>query len=181
MRFAETNISGALLIQMEPRRDDRGYFARMWCAEELRSRGLCPQVAQINTGFSPRAGTLRGLHFQVEPHSEVKIVRCLRGAVYDVIVDLRPGSATRFRWEGFTLTADSEQLLYVPKGCAHGYLTLEDRTELMYLTSTPYAPTAATGVRFDDPALGIVWPRSIEVVSEADRSWPSLESGAASL
>lgn len=160
------------MLELERRSDERGYFARVWCEKELREHGLNPALNQINTAFSPRAGTLRGLHFQIAPHEEVKIVRCTRGAVFDVIVDLRPASATFRKWAGFALSADDGQSLYVPEGCAHGYLTLTDNVDLMYLASVPYAPSAARGIRWDDPAFRIRWPRSIEVISAADRAWP---------
>jgi dTDP-4-dehydrorhamnose 3,5-epimerase len=179
VKFTETDIAGAYLLALEKRVDERGYFARVWCQEELRAHQLNAALNQINTGFSPRAGTLRGLHYQAAPHQEVKIVRCLRGSVFDVIVDLRPTSATFQRWAGFTLSAESAESLYVPEGCAHGYLTLSADTELMYFASVAYAPAAARGVRFDDPAFQIRWPRAIEVMSEADRTWPDFETAGA--
>jgi len=173
MLFAETEIEGAYLIEPERRFDERGFFARMFCEKELADRGLTVSISQANTGFSPRSGTLRGLHFQLAPHAEVKIARCLRGSVFDVAVDLRPGSTTYRRWTGHLLSADNGKLLYVPEGCAHGYLTLAPDTELMYLTSAPYAPSAARGVRYDDPAFAIAWPAKVEVISKADLSWPA--------
>ncbi len=172
MKFLDCGIEGAKLIELEPRRDDRGYFARMWCEQELRDAGLEASLSQVNAGFSPRAGTLRGLHLQRDPHSEVKIVRCVRGAVFDVMVDLRSASPTYMRWFGTELRGDGLQMLYVPKGCAHGYLTLVDDSELIYFASHPYAATAASGVRYDDPSFGIRWPREIAVISQADRGWP---------
>ena len=173
MLFAETEIEGAYLIEPERRFDERGFFARMFCEKELADRGLTVSISQANTGFSPRSGTLRGLHFQLAPHAEVKIARCLRGSVFDVAVDLRPGSTTYRRWTGHLLSADNGKLLYVPEGCAHGYLTLAPDTELMYFTSAPYAPSAARGVRYDDPAFAIAWPAKVEVISKADLSWPA--------
>ena len=172
MKFSPTQIAGAWLLSLEKRSDERGYFARMWCERELRDQGLNAAVSQINTGVSPRAGTLRGLHFQKAPHAEVKIVRCLRGEVFDVIVDLRPDSPTYRHWQGFTLAASGGEQLYIPEGCAHGYLTLAADTELMYFASVAYAPGSASGVRHDDPAFGIRWPRPIEVISTADQGWP---------
>ncbi|MCI0400700.1 MAG: dTDP-4-dehydrorhamnose 3,5-epimerase family protein [Gammaproteobacteria bacterium] len=172
MIFTKGEIDGAYVMQLDKRADERGFFARLWCEQELRDRGLSARIAQINAGFSPRAGTLRGLHYQLAPHAEVKIVRCARGAVYDVIVDLRPASPTYRRWIGSELTADDAGLLYVPEGCAHGYLTLVDNAELIYLTSQPYVPHAARGVRYDDPAFGFQWPEKVRIISEADRSWP---------
>ncbi len=171
MQFTAGTVEGAFVIELERRSDERGFFARLWCAEELAGRGLDAGVAQINTAVSPRRGTLRGLHYQLAPHEEVKIVRCFRGAVFDVAVDLRPASATFRRWMGVELSADNARLLYVPQGCAHGYLTLSDDVELVYLTSRPYAPQAARGLRYDDPAFGIDWPAEVTVISDNDRSW----------
>ena len=172
MRFVETDVEGAFLIEPERRVDERGFFARMFCETELAGRGLAAAISQVNTGFSTRAGTLRGMHYQEPPHAEVKIMRCLRGAAYDVVVDLRPGSRTFRRWCGVELSAANGRLLYAPEGTAHGYLTLTDDTELMYMTSRPYAPQAARGVRFDDPAFAIRWPAPVRVISKADNAWP---------
>ena len=173
MRFEETDIEGVLTIKPERRVDERGYFARMFCERELGERGLVASMRQVNTAVSTRRGTLRGMHFQLRPHAEVKIVRCLRGAVFDVAVDLRPDSSTYKRWTGAILNAENGALLYIPAGCAHGYLTLAADTELMYFTSAEYAPAAARGVRYNDPAFAIVWPAKVEVVSAADSSWPA--------
>ena len=145
----------------------------MWCERELEELGLVGRVRQVNVGFSPQAGTLRGLHFQQHPHEEVKIVRCTQGSVFDVVVDLRPDSPTFKQWHGVTLDPDNRSMLYVPEGCATGYLTLEADSEIYYLTSDFYAPDSAHGVRFDDPAFGIEWPREIEVISDADTAWPN--------
>ncbi len=172
MIFTRGSIEGAWLIDLERRTDERGYFARVFCADELRKQGLVDRFEQVNTGFNPQSGTLRGLHYQEAPHAEVKIARCTRGAVFDVAVDLRPASSTFRQWMGATLTADDGRMLYVPEGCAHGYFTLCPDTELVYFTSCIYAPAAARGVRYDDPAFGIPWPGSIRIVSQADRSWP---------
>lgn len=172
MLFVRTEIDGAFLIEPERRSDERGYFARLFCQKELAGRGLEAGISQANTGFSPRAGTLRGLHFQLAPHTEVKIARCLRGAAFDVAVDLRPDSPTYRRWTAHELSAENGSLLYVPAGCAHGYLTLRPDTELMYFTSAAYAPDAARGIRYDDPAFAIAWPAKVEVISKADLSWP---------
>lgn len=174
MRFLECEVEGGRLIEMEPRRDDRGHFARMWCEQELRSAGLDAALSQVNVAYSPRAGTLRGLHYQRDPHAEVKIVRCVRGAVFDVMVDLRPQSPTYLRWFGAELRGDGLRMMYVPKGCAHGFLSLTDESEVIYFASTTYAPTAATGIRYDDPAIGIRWPADVKVISEADRGWPAV-------
>lgn len=172
MLFRETPVAGAFVIEPERRADERGYFARVFCERELSQRGLEGGIQQINTGFSPRSGTLRGMHYQVEPHAEVKIVRCVRGAVFDVVVDLRRDSPSFARWYGIELNENDGLQLYLPRGTAHGYLTLENDTELVYSTSSPYAPEAARGVRYDDPAFGIEWPAAIHVISAADSSWP---------
>lgn len=173
MNFTKGAIDGAYVIDLDKRQDERGFFARLWCEQEMRNCGLSTRIAQINTGFSPQAGTLRGLHYQLAPHAEVKLVRCTRGAVFDVIVDIRPGSPTFRQWMGLELTADNGRQLYVPEGCAHGYLTLVGDSELVYLTSQPYVPEAARGLRYDDPAFSIRWPREAGTVSAADRSWPA--------
>lgn len=171
MKFSPTSIAGVIVVDLEPRRDERGFFARQWCAEELARAGLDNRIAQINTARSTVAGTLRGMHFQAAPHAEAKLVRVTRGAVYDVALDLRPESATFCRWFGIELDAESGRMLYIPEGCAHGYLTLMADTDLAYQASVPYAPASAGGVRHDDPAFGIVWPRSIEVISKQDAGW----------
>ena len=170
--FTHGSVQGAFVINLERRLDDRGYFSRLWCVDELQSEGLLGRIAQINTGVSWRKGTLRGMHFQTAPHQEVKVVRCVRGAVFDVVVDLRPDSSTYRGWMGVELTAENSKLMYVPEGCAHGYQTLADDTELIYLTSTPYAQGSANGVRFDDPTFAIEWPAPVTVISHQDRTWP---------
>jgi len=172
MIFEQLGVAGAFLVKPEPRTDDRGHFARLWCRQEWARHGLSDHIEQINTGFSPRAGTLRGMHYQLPPHEEVKIARCTRGAAFDVVVDLRSGSPTYGRWAGARLTPESGAMLYVPAGCAHGYLTLEDDTELVYTTSAAYAPGAARGLRHDDPRFAIAWPAAVRVISDADRTWP---------
>lgn len=176
MIFTPGKVQGSYVVDIEKRSDERGYFARWWCAREFEELGLSTGIAQINVGVSPRAGTLRGLHFQEDPHAEVKVAGCTRGAVYDVIVDLRAQSPTRGQWMGVELREGTGRLVYAPAGCAHGYLTLEPESELFYMTSEPYAPAAARGVRYDDPAFRIAWPRSIEVISAADRDWPDFGS-----
>ena len=172
MLFHETPLQGCYVIEPEPIRDHRGYFARVWCREELGQHGLTAEVMQSNIGFSVRKGTLRGLHFQTGSHAEVKIVRCTRGAMYDVVVDLRRGSPTYKRWFGVELTAENEKMIYVPEGFAQGYLTLTDNTEMNYHTSKLFHRESATGVRFDDPQFGIEWPIEIAVMSQQDRQWP---------
>lgn len=172
MLFTATKLPGAFLISLRTIDDDRGFFARGWCGEELALHGLAPNMAQMNVGFSHKRGTLRGMHYQLPPHAEGKLVRCTRGAIFDVIVDLRRDSPTLGQWVGAELTADNRLMLYAPEGCAHGYLTLADDTEAYYLTSSPYAPSAARGVRYSDPAFGIAWPEPVAVISEADDRWP---------
>lgn len=172
MRFIQTELAGAFIIDLEKRTDERGFFARSWCAREFAEHGLATEMVQGNVGRSVRRGTLRGLHLQRSPFEEVKLVRCTGGAVYDVAADLRETSPTHLRWVGVELTADDHRMLYIPEGCAHGYLTLTDDAELTYLTSRFYEPDAVDGVRYDDPALGIEWPIPVEVVSEQDRTWP---------
>jgi dTDP-4-dehydrorhamnose 3,5-epimerase len=170
--FEELSVAGAFLIKPERRSDDRGHFARIWCEQELGARQLVNRITQINTGFSPKAGTLRGMHFQLPPHAEVKIARCTRGAAFDVVVDLRRGSASYGHWAGAHIDAAGGAMVYVPEGCAHGYLTLEDDTELVYTTSAMYAPASARGIRHDDARFGIAWPAAVRVISEPDRNWP---------
>lgn len=176
MIFTKTALPGAYVIELDKRQDQRGFFARAWCQKEFAAHGLNPGIVQANLAFSPRRGTLRGLHYQLAPHAEAKLVRCTRGAIYDVIVDLRPDSPTHRRWIGVELTADNRRMLYVPEGFAHGYLTLVDESEVFYQTSQFYAPAFARGVRYDDPAFGIAWPIGIAVISDADRNWPAYDS-----
>lgn len=176
MDFHETAVRGVRRIEINPIADDRGFFARVWCRDEFAELGLYPTWVQANIAVSPRAGTLRGLHYQTEPSSEAKLVRCTRGAVFDVVVDLRPDSDTYLQWTGAELTAGNHTMLYVPAGCAHGYLTLEDDSEHMYFAGDTYAPNLTRGVRYDDRTLGIKWPRPIEVISERDRNWQLLTS-----
>jgi dTDP-4-dehydrorhamnose 3,5-epimerase len=175
MKFQKTPIPGVLLVEPERHVDGRGHFARVWCRDEFGAQGLDASVAQINTGFSHRAGTLRGMHYQAAPHAENKFVRCTRGALYDVALDLRRESPTFKAWFGVELRADDGRMLWIPEGCAHGYQTLADDTELTYLTSTAYEPTSARGVRHDDPAFDIRWPHEVRVISDADREWPAFE------
>ncbi|MEM7081353.1 MAG: dTDP-4-dehydrorhamnose 3,5-epimerase family protein [Pseudomonadota bacterium] len=172
MKFTETSVAGAYVLDVNRIGDDRGYFGRLWCEKELKDMGLVDTIRQSNIGFSPKAGTLRGLHYQTPPHEEVKIVRCTRGAVWDVVVDLRPDSPTFKQWFGLELNPDNASMLYVPEGCATGYLTLEDNSEIYYNTSAMYAPEHATGVRHDDPAFAIEWPGEAKVMSDNDIAWP---------
>lgn len=172
MKFIETPLAGAYVIDIEPISDERGFFARTWDRGESAARGLSAVVEQCSVSFNPKRGTLRGLHYQAAPHAEVKLIRCNRGAVYDVIVDLRRASGTFRQWFGIELTAANRRMLYIPKGMAHGFLTLSDDTEVYYQMSDPYVAPAARGVRWDDPAFGIDWPRRVEVISERDRRYP---------
>jgi dTDP-4-dehydrorhamnose 3,5-epimerase len=172
MRFRETPVAGARLIEPSPREDERGRFFRAWCSREFTEQGIAFLPVQANMGFSVHKGTIRGMHMQMPPAPEAKLIRCTRGRMFDVVLDLRPNSTSFGEWHGEELSADNGCMLYVPELCAHGYQTLEDNTEMYYLTSQFYAPASATGVRFDDPAFGIEWPLPATVVSEQDRSWP---------
>ena len=174
MTFHEMALQGVYRVELEKREDHRGFFARVWCAEEYRKHGLCAEYVQHNVGFSPRRGTLRGIHYQRAPHCEVKVVRCTMGKVFDVAVDLRTDSESYGKWCGIELSATNRSMLYIPEGCAHGYLTLADDAEVIYYTSKSYAPESSSGVRYDDPELGIVWPEPVRVVSDADCTWPLL-------
>jgi dTDP-4-dehydrorhamnose 3,5-epimerase len=176
MQYEELPIRGAWLITPAPTHDERGLFARLWDAAEFEARGLGPPPVQLNTGWSPRRGTLRGLHWQAAGAPEAKLVRVVRGAAFDVIVDLRPGSPTFRRWQGVELTAENRHAVWVPPLCAHGYLTLADDTELQYAATAPYTPSEARGARWDDPALAIAWPAEVRVISERDRTWPLLDA-----
>ena len=178
MQFIPTILPGVLVVEVEARTDERGLFGRTWCADEARAHGLCPHFAQCSVSFNRIRGTLRGLHFQTAPYAETKLVRCTAGAIVDVVVDLRPDSPTFRRWVAEELTAENRRALYVPEGCAHGYITLEADTEVMYLTSEFYAPGSARGVRFDDPAFNIQWPIPAMLVSDADRTWPLFEESS---
>lgn len=171
MIFTETEISGSYLIDVKRIGDDRGFFGRLWCEREMEEMGLVSSIKQSNIGVSPLKGTLRGLHYQRAPHQEVKIIRCPRGAIYDVIVDLRPDSPTFKKWFAVELTAENSRMIYVPEGCATGYQTLVDDTEIYYHTSEFYHPESATGVRHDDPAFGIEWPLPIAAISDNDKNW----------
>lgn len=172
MKFIQTPFAGLVLIHLEPVEDDRGFFARTFCAETFRRQGLNPQVAQSSTAFNVRRGTLRGMHYQREPHAETKLVRCTSGAIYDVAIDLRPGSATFRQWYGTELTSRNRRMLYIPGGFAHGYLTLEDGSEISYQMSTPHQAEAEAGVRWDDCAFGIRWPQPVTTINERDRTYP---------
>ena len=176
MRFEPTPLTGAHVVELELHADERGFFAREWCEEEFGARGLATRMVQGNLSCNRRRGTLRGMHYQASPHEEAKLVRCRRGAIYDVIVDLRRGSASRLDWFGVELSAENRRALYVPEGFAHGYLTLADDSEVSYLVSAPYHPAAERGIRYNDPAVDIAWPEiPIVSVSEKDRSWDLID------
>jgi dTDP-4-dehydrorhamnose 3,5-epimerase len=170
--FTESRLAGAYVIDPELHADERGLFARTFCAKEFAQHGLSTTLVQCNISQNRRKGTLRGMHWQAWPHEEAKLIRCTRGTIHDVIIDLRPGSPTLGEHIGVDLTADNRRMLYVPEGFAHGFLTLDDDTEVFYQMSAFYEPAAARGLRHDDPALGIRWPAAVTVVSEKDRRWP---------
>ncbi len=173
MKYKETPLSGVLIVELDRIEDDRGYFARTWCAHEFEEHGLNNTVAQCNTAWNRTKGTLRGMHYQVEPYSEVKLVRCLRGTVFDVVIDLRPESPTYLKTFHIELSENNHRMLYIPEGFAHGYLTLTDGAEVFYQVSQFYAPGAEAGIRWNDPHFDIPWPTPEPVViSEKDRNWP---------
>lgn len=174
MKFLPTPLAGAFVVRAERMADERGHFARLYCREEFARQGLDPSLAQCSASWNRRARTLRGMHYQAAPHAETKLVRCTRGALFDVIVDLRPDSATRGRWFGIELSAVGDDMLYVPAGFAHGFLTLAADTEVHYQISTPYQPAASRGFRWDDPEVGITWPVQPEVISPRDHGLPLL-------
>jgi dTDP-4-dehydrorhamnose 3,5-epimerase len=176
MIFKETKLKGSFIIEIERLEDQRGFFARGWCKMEFESHGLESRLVQANISLTKKKGTLRGLHYQVAPHEETKIIRCTRGSVYDVVVDLRPNSPTYMQWLGVELSADNYRMLYVPRGFARGYQTLEDKTEIFYHVSEFYTPAAERGIRYDDPVFGISWPLRVEEMSDKDKSWPDYKS-----
>ena len=178
MTFSETPLAGAYVVELEKLQDERGFFARMFCAREFEAHGLEPRVAQGNMSFSRRKGTLRGMHYQVAPAEETKLVRCIGGAIYDVIIDVREDSETYLQHFGLELSADNRKALFVPRGFAHGCLSLEDDTEILYLVSEFYTPGHERGLRWDDPALGIEWPVQVTEVSDKDGSWPLVRDQA---
>lgn len=174
MIFSETPLNGAYTIDISPVKDERGFFARVWCQKEFEKYGLNSHFVQANISFNEKTGTLRGMHYQLAPFEEVKLVRCTRGAIYDVIIDLRADSPTYKQHTSILLTAENYKALYIPQGFAHGFQTMEDHTEVLYQMSEFYAPEAARGVRWDDPVFGIKWPSVVEdrILSEKDRVWP---------
>ena len=177
MRFIETPLPGAWVIELEEIEDERGWFARTFDAEEFRARGLNPAVVQCNASFNVHRDTVRGMHYQAEPHGESKLVRCVRGAIFDVAVDLRSESSTYRAWHGVELSAENRLAFYIPAGLAHGFQTLAENSEVLYQMGNPYVPAAARGVRWDDPAFGIQWPEpdGERIISEKDCAYPDLE------
>ncbi|MGC9963787.1 MAG: dTDP-4-dehydrorhamnose 3,5-epimerase [Syntrophobacteraceae bacterium] len=172
MIFTETKLQGAFCLEIERLEDERGFFARSWCRREFEACGLDPGLVQCNISFNLKAGTLRGMHYQVKPFEEAKLIRCTRGAIHDVIVDLRPDSPAFGQYDSFLLTSENRRMLFVPKSFAHGFLTLEDETEVSYQMSEFYVPEHARGFRWNDPRFGIKWPGEIKVISERDRNYP---------
>lgn len=172
MIFTETKLKGAFLIEPERFEDKRGFFARTWCQREFLAHGLNPRLVQSSISFNKKKGTLRGMHYQVAPYEEVKLVRCTKGAIYDVVIDLRPESPTFKHYAAVVLTTDNRKMLYIPERCAHGFQTLEDDTEVFYQMSEFYEPTCARGVRWDDPVFAIEWPPADRIIIERDRNYP---------
>ena len=172
MRFTETKLRGAFILDVEPREDNRGFFTRAFCQREFEDHGLNPVIAQANVGFNNVRGTMRGMHFQFPPAAETKYVRCTRGAVLDIIVDLRPESPTYLEHVAVELSADNHRGIYVPERFAHGYQALEDKSETSYQVGEFYTPGSEGGLRYDDPALGLSWPLPVTEISEKDRAWP---------
>jgi dTDP-4-dehydrorhamnose 3,5-epimerase len=177
MEFTKTAVKGAWVINPSPHCDDRGRFQRAWCTREFQQQGIDFVPVQANMQFSIRKGTLRGLHMQVAPALEAKLVRCTRGSVFDVALDLRPGSPSYGQWCSAELSAENGRMLYVPENCAHGFQSIEEQSEVLYLTSAFYAPETVRGVRFDDPLFAIRWPLPIASISEQDRNWPLRQDG----
>ena len=178
MIFREAKLRGVFEIQLEPYPDERGFFALCWSQEEFEHKGLNPRVVQCNLSVNSRKGTLRGMHYQAAPYEQAKLVRCTQGAIYDVALDLRPQSPTFKEWVAVVLTSQRRNMIYLPEGCAHGFLTLEDDSEVFYQTSEFYNPESSRGVRWDDPAFHIDWPEEVKVISERDRTYPDFKLGA---
>lgn len=175
MHFQATKLADVFVVIPERITDERGFFARTWCQEEFRAQGLVTELVQCNVSYNAKQGTLRGMHYQAAPYEEVKLIRCTMGAIYDVVVDVRPNSSSYLQWIAVELTAENRTMLYVPGGFAHGFLTLMDNTEVFYQMSQFYHPTASRGLRWDDPALGILWPIMPQVISAKDSSYPSIQ------
>lgn len=178
MKFIPTGLEGAWVIDIEPRGDERGFFARTWCDKEAAEVGLNPRWVQANTSYSKDVGTLRGMHYQAAPWQEVKLIRCTRGTIFDAIIDIRPASPTYLKWFGVELSAENHRAIYVPEDFAHGFITLTGDVEIQYMVSQFYAPESERGMRWNDPAVGIEWPRGVEVISEKDSRWPYIEGAS---
>jgi dTDP-4-dehydrorhamnose 3,5-epimerase len=172
MQFTETEIGGAFILDAEQIADERGFFARSWARDEFEAHELNPHLAQCNLSYNHRKGTVRGMHWQAAPHAETKLVRCTQGGIYDVVVDLRADSPTYLRWIGAELTAENRRALYIPEGCGHGFQTLADATEVLYMITEYYTPAAARGMRWNDPAITVTWPLAVTVISERDAQYP---------
>lgn len=175
MKFTQTKLSGAYIIQLEKREDSRGFFARTFCANEMTDHGLESKIVQTNMSRTMKKGTVRGMHFQTAPHQETKLVRCTRGSIYDVIIDIRPDSPTYKQWIGVELSAQNHTMLFVPRDFAHGFITLEDDCEVMYEVSEFYSPGFEGGIRYNDPAINIAWPIPVSDVSEKDAAHPDFK------
>lgn len=171
MIFKETQLQGAYTLDLDELKDDRGFFARAWCQKEFREHGLNSRIVQANLSYNKKKGTLRGMHYQISPYEETKLIRCISGSIYDVIIDLRPESPTYKKWTGVELTAKNRKMLFVPEGFAHGFQTLEDHAEVFYQVSQFYTPGAESGVRYSDPEFAITWPLKVSVISEKDAGW----------
>lgn len=175
MLFRETQIAGVVEVLPEPKVDERGFFARTWCQGEFAARGLNPCLVQCNISLNARKGTLRGMHYQIGVHAEAKLIRCTQGSIYDVAIDLRAESPTFRKWHAAMLSAGNRKMLYVPEGCAHGFLTLDDESEVFYQMSQFYDPESGRGVRWNDPSFRIDWPAPVEVIAERDRTYPDFK------
>jgi len=176
MKLQSAGLQGAWLVDIEPQHDERGFFARTWCRREFAEHQIAAEFVQCSVSFNHRRGTLRGMHFQRPPHAETKLVRCIQGSVYDVIVDLRPDSDTYKRWIGVQLTARNRRALFIPEGFAHGFLTLENNTEVFYQISVFHTPESAGGLRYDDSEIGISWPEPVQVIADKDLAWPDFSA-----
>ena len=178
MKFTALTVAGSYLVEPEVMADERGFFSRTFCRDEFVEHGLNPGLVQCSVSFNRHSGTLRGMHYQKPPHEEAKLVRCTSGSIFDVVLDLRPQSASYLSWEGIQLSADNHKAVYIPAGCAHGFLTLKDGSEVFYQMSESYHPESAAGVRWDDPAFGIEWPMTDPIISDRDRTYPAWQSAS---
>jgi dTDP-4-dehydrorhamnose 3,5-epimerase len=175
MKFTETKLKGAFVVEIDKLADDRGFFGRSWCRKEFEAQGLTARMLQANVSFNRKKGTLRGMHYQIAPYQESKLIRCTRGAIYDVIIDLRPESPTYKQWAGVELTANNFTLFFVPEDFAHGFITLMDNTEITYQVSQFYSPGSEKGIRYNDPRFNIQWPLEVSVISDKDSNWPDFD------